>query len=135
MERHTCENILFSDWRSSDGRSPRSRLTDEDGTMLDNSYYLDPRANSGSYGIHVKNRQHYDRGGYMDVMLEAGMVGTDKLLVAGRLDAQSAQLSTIQSIIATFLRNPWEEKLELKVRKTPTDASPIPMVEETRSAR
>ena len=41
--------------------------------------------------------------------LIAGMVGTDKLLVAGRLDAQSAQLSTIQSSLATFLRNPWKK--------------------------
>ena len=44
--------------------------------------------------------------GLMAVILEAGMVGTDKLLVAGRLDAQSAQLSTIQSSLATFLRTP-----------------------------
>ena len=55
----------------------------------------------------------------MNVMLEAGLVGTDKLLLAGRLDAQSDQLSTIQSYHRHFSAKSLRRK---KVWKPPTNS-------------
>ena len=73
-------------------------------TIANSTTGLVMRKNSDMCGNSTTARRKLDE--LMDVMLEAGLVGTDKLLLAGRLDAQSDQLSTIQSIIATFLRNP-----------------------------
>ena len=68
-----------------------------------------------------------------ELMLEAGLVRTDKFLVAGRLDAQSAQLSTIQSYHRHFSAKSLRRK---KICKTPVaTASPVPIMEKIRSAR